>query len=57
MQNDASAEGLKAVLEQDSLVIADTSRTLTKAEHNYSVIQKECLAVIYTHLNSSITTC
>ena len=43
----ASAIGLGAVLEQCSKVVADTSRTLTQAERNYSVIQHECLAIIY----------
>ena len=47
LQTDASAFGLGAVLEQDSRVIAYASRTLTKSEQNYSVIQKECLAIVY----------
>ena len=47
LQTDASAFGLGAVLEQDNRVIAYASRTLTKCEQNYSVIQKECLAIVY----------
>ena len=44
---DASSTGIGAVLEQDNHVIAYASRTLTKPERQYSVIQRECLAVVY----------
>ena len=47
LQTDASAVGLGAVLEQDGHVVAYASRSLTTPEQQYSVIQKECLAVIY----------
>lgn len=47
LQTDASAVGLGAVLEQDGHVIAYASRTLTAPERQYSVIQRECLAVVY----------
>lgn len=44
---DASAIGLGIVLEQNHHVIAYASRTLTTAERNDSVIQRECLAFVY----------
>ena len=44
---DASSIGIGAVLEQDSYVIAYASRALTKSEKQYSVIQRECLALVY----------
>ena len=47
LQTDASAVGLGAVLEQGGHVIAYASRALNKAEQQYSVIQRECLAVVY----------
>ena len=43
LQTDASARGLGAILQQD----AYASRVLNKAECNYSVIQRECLAAVY----------
>eukprot|EP00731_Ephydatia_muelleri_P035282 Em0111g7a len=47
LQTDASAIGLGAVLEQDGHVVAYASRSLTHAERQYSVIERECLAVLY----------
>ena len=44
---DASSIGIGAVLEQDCHVIAYASRALTKSEKQYSVIQRECLALVY----------
>ena len=34
-------------MEQDSHVISYASRILTKSEKQYSVIQRECLALVY----------
>lgn len=47
VHTDASAGGLGAVLEQNKKVIAYASRVLTKPERNYSLIQRECLAIIF----------
>ena len=47
LQTDASSSGVGAILEQGGYVIAYASRTLTHAEQQYSVIQKECLAIIF----------
>ena len=44
---DASASGLGVVLEQGDHDIAYASRVLSPAEKNYSVIQRECLVVLY----------
>jgi hypothetical protein len=44
LQTDASAG---EILQQDGHVIAYASRVLNKAECNYSVIQRECLAAVY----------
>ena len=48
LQTDASSVGLGAVLEQNRHVIAYASRSLNKAEQQYSVIQKECLAAVFS---------
>ena len=47
LQTNANNVGLGAVLEQDQRVIGYTSHTLTKAEANYSMIQRECLAIVW----------
>ena len=47
LQTDTSAYGLGAVLEQNNQVIAYASCTLSKAEQNYSVIQRECKTILY----------
>ena len=44
---DASATGIGAVLEQSGHVVAYASRTLSAPERNYSVIQRECLAIVF----------
>ena len=47
LQTDASAFGIGAVLEQDGRVIAYASRCLNVPECQCSIIQRECLAVVY----------
>ena len=47
LQTDASAMGIGAVLEQGGQVVAYASRVLTPPEKSYSVIQQECLAIVY----------
>ena len=46
LQTDASGVGLGAVLEQEGHVIGYTSRTLSRSASNYSVIQREFLAIV-----------
>ena len=48
LQTDASSVGIGAVLEQGGKVVAYATRTLTKTERQYSVIQRECLAAVYS---------
>jgi len=47
LQTDASASGSGAVLEQDGHPTAYASQSLTSSECNYSVIQRECLAIVF----------
>lgn len=47
LQTYASATGIGAILDQGGHVVAYASRTLSSSERNYSVIQRECLAIIF----------
>ena len=47
LSTDASAIGIGVVLEQSGHVVAYASRTLSASERNYSVIQRECLAIVF----------
>ncbi|KAL5510662.1 hypothetical protein EMCRGX_G006248 [Ephydatia muelleri] len=50
LQTETSAVGIGAVLEQEGHVIAYASRSLTPPESQYSVIERECLAVVLHYL-------
>ena len=47
LQTDASSTGIGAILEQGGHVVAYASRILSPSEKNYSVIQRECLAIVF----------
>jgi len=47
LQTDASAVGLGAILEQNNHGIAYTSCSLTLSERNCSVVQQECLSILF----------
>ncbi|GFX19528.1 retrovirus-related Pol polyprotein from transposon 297 [Trichonephila clavipes] len=44
---DASSIGVEAVLNQEQRTIVFDSRTLSNAEKNYTVTQRECLALVW----------
>ncbi|UYV74020.1 K02A2.6-like [Cordylochernes scorpioides] len=48
IHTDASNIGIDGTLAKTSVVISYLSRTLSKAEQNYSTTEKECLAVIWS---------
>lgn len=47
MECDASSQGLGVVIYQRNSIIAYASRTLTKSEKNYAMIEKELLAIVF----------
>ena len=47
LQTDASSLGISAILKQGGHVIGYAIRSLNKAEQQYSVIQKGCLAIVF----------
>ena len=47
LQANANTMGIGAVLQQGGQLVAYASRVLTPPENSYSVIQQECLAIVY----------
>ena len=47
LENDCSSYGMGSVLMQDGMPVFYSSRSLTKAERNYSPMEKELLAVVF----------
>ena len=44
---DSSEVGLEVVLTHDGRPVVYTYRSLTKTEHNYTQIAKQCLSIVY----------
>ena len=53
LYTDASDSGLGVVLQQGNQIVTYGSRTLNEAEKQYSVIEKECLALVYAVKHTS----
>ena len=54
LETDASDIGLGAILMQDRKAVAYASRTLKKAEKNYSITEREVLAALWSMENINI---
>jgi len=55
IQCDALKKGLSATLLQNEQPVTFASCSLTKAEQNYAQIEKEHLAIVFAHVNTSIS--
>ena len=55
LHTDVSESGLGWVLKKDNRVVAYASRSSTKVENYYSVIQIECLAIVFGKNRFDIT--